>query len=226
MTTAAASTAATTAAATQKIDSARTSLATNFQTFLALLTAQLKNQDPLSPLDSNAFTQQLTQMSGVEQQLLTNDLLKSLVSQSKSGLSGAVEYIGKTVTAAVSTTKLQGGSATWSYELAADAATATIEIKDSSGAVVWKGPAPSTGAGVHDFSWDGKTLTGVKKPDGGAYTMTVTATTAAGRSVDAQTLIRGKATGVEVYDGSPYLTIGGAYASLDSVISVQSASSP
>ena len=57
-------------------------LADNYQTFLSLLTTQLKNQDPLSPLDTNQFTQQLTQMTGVEQQLLSNQLLQSLVTQS------------------------------------------------------------------------------------------------------------------------------------------------
>ena len=55
-------------------------LGQNYETFLSLLTAQLKNQDPTAPVDSNAFTAQLVQMSGVEQQLLTNQLLTSLVS--------------------------------------------------------------------------------------------------------------------------------------------------
>ena len=60
-------------------------LAGNFETFLSLLTAQLKNQDPLSPVDSNEFTGQLTQMAGVEQQLLTHDLLTALLEQSGGG---------------------------------------------------------------------------------------------------------------------------------------------
>src|SRR4051812_43519004 len=71
----------------------RARLAENFDTFLSLLTAQLKNQDPLSPLDSNQFTQQLTQMTGVEQQLLTNDLLKKLISNTGSGVATAVSLI-------------------------------------------------------------------------------------------------------------------------------------
>ena len=55
-------------------------LAGNFQTFLTLLTTQLQNQNPLDPLDTNQFTQQLVQFAGVEQQLKTNDQLASLVS--------------------------------------------------------------------------------------------------------------------------------------------------
>src|SRR5215475_4984650 len=76
----------------------RARLAENFDTFLSLLTTQLKNQDPLSPLDTNQFTQQLTQMTGVEQQLLGNQLLQQLVNE-QGGMSQAAALIGKVVTA-------------------------------------------------------------------------------------------------------------------------------
>ncbi|MFI4974443.1 MAG: flagellar hook assembly protein FlgD [Caulobacterales bacterium] len=72
------------------------SLANNFQTFLSLLTTQLRNQDPLQPLDSSQFTQQITQMTGVEQQLLSNQLLQQLVT-AQGGLGQAAGLIGKTV---------------------------------------------------------------------------------------------------------------------------------
>ena len=82
--------------ATNRIGAGSTMLASNFETFLTLLTSQLKNQDPLSPVDSNQFTAQLTQMAGVEQQLLTNDLLKGLLAaQGGGGLTSAATYIGK-----------------------------------------------------------------------------------------------------------------------------------
>ena len=71
--------AVTTSAAAGRITGGTKALASNFETFLTLLTTQMKNQDPLSPMDSNQFTAQLTQMAGVEQQLLTNDLLTSLL---------------------------------------------------------------------------------------------------------------------------------------------------
>ena len=73
-------------------------LADNFQGFLTLLTTQLKNQDPTSPLDTNQFTQQITQMTGVEQQLLTNQLLQQLVTV-QGGLTAGAGLIGKVVTA-------------------------------------------------------------------------------------------------------------------------------
>jgi flagellar basal-body rod modification protein FlgD len=210
------------AGATQTIANGKNTLASNFQTFLSLLTAQLKNQDPLSPLDSNQFTGQLTQMSGVEQQLLTNDLLKSLVAQSgQGGMADGVSFIGKDVTAAASATRLEGKKATWSYELGTTASDATLEIVDGAGNTVWKGSAPDKSEGVHDFTWDGKDLSGRQLADGGVYTLKVTAKTASGADVDSQTLIRGVVSGVEMANGEAYLSVGSALVPLSNVISVQ-----
>src|SRR3954462_10749332 len=73
-------------------------IAGNFQTFLTLLTTQLKNQNPLDPLDTNQFTAQLVQFAGVEQQLKQNDQLATLVSLQKTAQStAALEFVGQTV---------------------------------------------------------------------------------------------------------------------------------
>jgi flagellar basal-body rod modification protein FlgD len=80
------------------VNNSLASLANNFNSFLTLLTTQLKNQDPTSPLDTNQFTQQITQMTGVEQQLLSNQLLQQLVS-AQGGVASAANLIGETVTA-------------------------------------------------------------------------------------------------------------------------------
>lgn len=85
-------------ASTLSVNSGIASLANNFQSFLSLLTTQLQNQDPLNPTDTNQFTQQITQMTGVEQQLLSNQLLQQLVSQ-QSGVASAANLIGDTITA-------------------------------------------------------------------------------------------------------------------------------
>lgn len=208
------------AAAQNTITGGRASLAQNYETFLKLLTAQLKNQDPTAPVDSNAFTAQLVQMSGVEQQLLTNDLLKSLVAQNQGGLAGGVSYIGKTVTAAWAATSLEDGKANWSYELARDATDVKLEIVDSTGKVVWTGQAPERTTGIHDFQWDGKTNAGAQLPDGGVYTMRIAAKTGE-TAVQAQVLTRGRTTGVEIYNGEAYLTIGNAIVPIANVISVE-----
>ncbi|HEV2080979.1 MAG TPA: flagellar hook capping FlgD N-terminal domain-containing protein [Brevundimonas sp.] len=192
-------------------------LSQNFETFLALLTAQLKNQDPLSPVDSNEFTGQLTQMAGVEQQLLTNDLLTAILQgQGGAGLTGATSYIGREATAVWSAVKATDGEATWSYELASDAASAKLQVLDASGRVVHEIDAPEKGVGVHDFTWTGG-------QDGQVYTLKVAATNTAGEAVQSQVLVRGRVTGVEMYDGQPYLTIGASILPLSAVIAVEEA---
>jgi flagellar basal-body rod modification protein FlgD len=214
----------TTSNATSRIGAGSTMLASNFETFLTLLTSQLKNQDPLSPVDSNQFTAQLTQMAGVEQQLLTNDLLKGLLAaQGAGGLAGAATYIGKEATAAWSATKLTDGEATWSYELASNATSATLQVLDASGKVVWSGDAPDRTTGVHDFTWDGKATAGNDGQDGQVYSLKVIAKDAAGGTVDSQVLTRGRITGVEMYDGVPYLTVGNSILPLSTVIALEEA---
>lgn len=197
-------------------------LASNFQTFLSLLTTQLKNQDPLSPVDSNEFTAQLTQMAGVEQQLLTNDLLTSLLrAQQGDGLTGASQYIGKDATAVWSATRFEDGEASWSYELAADATDVTLQVLDASGKVVWSGPAPDKNNGMHDFKWDGATTGGGQVDDGGVYTLKVLAKDGAGKDVDSQVLIRGRVTGVEMYDNTPFVIIGKSIMPVSSLIALE-----
>src|ERR1044071_1210572 len=85
--------------AASQAGSAQKTLASNFDTFLSLLTTQLKNQDPMSPMDSNQFTQQLVQFSQVEQQINSNKNLESLIALTKSQTTtAAVSYLGKTPT--------------------------------------------------------------------------------------------------------------------------------
>src|SRR5580700_11949070 len=74
-------------------------LAGNFNTFLGLLTTQLQNQDPMSPMDTNQFTQQLVEFASVEQQMNTNTNLQTLVSlQQTAQDSQALNFVGQTVT--------------------------------------------------------------------------------------------------------------------------------
>ena len=207
--------------ASGRLNAGSVALFDNFETFLTLLTTQMRNQDPLSPLDSNEFTAQLTQMAGVEQQLLTNDLLTSLVAaQAGGGLDNASNYIGKNVTAAWTATSLENGEATWSYELAEDAEDVTLQVVNSVGTVVWEGPAPDKSSGIHSFTWEGQLKGGDVADDGGVYTLKVAATNEAGGKIDSQALIQGRVTGVEMYDGQPYLVIGESILPLSTVISL------
>src|ERR687895_765063 len=91
-------------------------MASNFDQFLRLLTTQLKNQNPLDPLDTNQFTQQLVQFAQVEQQISMNTSLSTLIAlQQATQTSAAMSFLGTTVEVEGSTTRLQGGQATWTY---------------------------------------------------------------------------------------------------------------
>jgi flagellar basal-body rod modification protein FlgD len=215
-----ATTSAAAAAATTGSALGKARLAENFDTFLTLLTTQLKNQDPLSPMDSNQFTQQMVQMTGVEQQLMTNDLLKQLVGNTASGISAAVSLIGKNVSAISSDAALNGGKAQWTYKLDDPADAVRLQVLDSSGKVVHTFNATDNKAGEHDFSWNGKDLTGQQMKDGGTYTLKVTALSAEGKEMTSTTYVKGMVTGVEQQNGSTYITINGGRVTWDKVAKI------
>ena len=97
--------------------SSNTGIASNFTAFLRLLTTQLQNQNPLEPLDTNQFTQQLVQFAQVEQQLRSNDQLETLVALQKSKqASAALDFVGKTVVISGATTHLgTDGNTVWTF---------------------------------------------------------------------------------------------------------------
>ena len=202
--------AAAASAGTSVTATGRARLADNFDTFLTLLTTQMKNQDPLAPMDSNQFTQQLVQMSGVEQQLLTNDLLKTLVNTAGRGIADAVSLIGKDVRAVSSDAAISGGKANWTYDLERDAADVKIEVLDSTGKVVHAEVATENDAGDHAFTWDGKDLTGKQLADGGVYTLRVTATDGSGATTPTTIYVDGTVKAVEQIDGDTWITVNGA----------------
>jgi flagellar basal-body rod modification protein FlgD len=209
-------------AAGDALTSGQANLSSSYETFLSLLTAQLKNQDPTSPLDTNSFTQQLVQMTGVQQQLLSNQLLKSLVTQGENGdVKDALGLIGKTVSATGDKAVLQDGKAAWGYELDKTASRATLTVTDSNGKVMWSGDAPSLSQGEHSFTWDGKGAHAGK--NGETYTLSVSATGAGGSTVASRTLMQGVVSSVRQSAAGTVLSIGGAEATLSSVISVREA---
>jgi flagellar basal-body rod modification protein FlgD len=194
-------------------------LAQNFDMFLTLLTTQMKNQDPLSPMDSTQFTQQLVQMTGVEQQLAANDLLKQLVANTGTSVASAVDLIGKQVQVTTTTAQLKNGQAAWQYNLGPGATNVKIEVLDANGNTVNAyGPTDYT-AGAHSFTWDGRNMNGKQMADG-AYTLRITATDATKAAVSATPFIQGVVTGVEQTDAGTMLTVNGGTVPLSGVTSV------
>ena len=212
----------------QTADQTATSLASlteNFQTFLSLLTTQLKNQDPLSPLDSNQFTQQLVQMSGVEQQIQTNALLKQIAGNTGAGIATAVSLIGKDVRAVSDTAALANGKASWTYSLPADASDLKLEIVDSAGRVVHAEAPTDMKAGDHTLAWDGKDMTGTQLPDG-TYALRVTATGASGEAIPTITYVDGVVTAVEQTNGQTLITVNGGQVPWEHVTSIRQPDPP
>ncbi|MCF6327852.1 MAG: flagellar hook assembly protein FlgD [Devosiaceae bacterium] len=198
------------------------SIADNFNTFLSLLTTQLKNQNPLDPLDTNQFTQQMVQFTSVEQQLKTNEFLKTLAASAQNATNTeAVSFIGKQVTAAGASAELSNGSASWEYSLNRTASDTTITIRDSNGAIVHTDET-SLASGTGNFSWDGRDAAGNQLPDGN-YSITINARDGNGSYVPVTTQVTGLVSGVDLSGNTPILLVGGAQVNMSSVLSVQAA---
>ena len=199
---------------TSTASTATTGIADNFQTFLTLLTTQLQNQNPLDPLDTNQFTQQLVQFAGVEQQLKSNDQLKSLIDIERSAqATQALVYVGNTV--AVDGSKAQfDKSATWNFQSEKDTS-ATITITSSTGQTAFTG-SYALKQGNSSFVWDGKGNDGVQWP-AGTYTMTATGKDSSGNNVAISTEVQGIVDSVDLTASPPLLSIGGQNYTTDKI---------
>lgn len=214
----------TTTSSTSATSSSATTLASNFTTFLTLLTTQLKNQNPLDPLDTNQFTQQLVQFAGVEQQLKTNDTLTSLLVSSQTAQAGtALGLVGRTIAADGDTAMLKSGSATWTVNSPKDAVTGTVTVRNAAGATVYTGSIDMK-YGDQDFAWDGKTTTGSNAPDG-LYTLSIDAKDSDGNAVTVTSEVSGIVDGVDLSTGQAVLLIGDLRIPLGSLKSVKATTS-
>ena len=175
--------------------------------FLNLLVTQLKNQDPLDPMDATEFTSQLVQFASVEQQIFANSNLEKLVALEETNqMSTLVEFLGKTVEADARTMPLENASAQFTYTLPVSANKTTISITSSSGQTVYTAEGDAT-SGQHTFNWDGKSTNDNQQPDGD-YTVTVSALDRDGNLMDVTYSIFGRVTGAGVEDGQSSLFMG------------------
>ena len=206
---------------TSQMATSRSTIADNFDTFLNILTTQLKNQNPLEPLDTNEFTAQLVQFTSVEQQLKTNEFLETLMlSSQNSAKTDAVSYIGKEVTSSGRTGELTDSKAVfWAYSADANAANATVTIKDSSGQTVYTQTGPIS-AGPGTFRWDGKGSDGNVKPNG-IYTIDIAGKDANGKDVKISTASIGLVTAVDFTGDIPVLTVGSRRVTITDVTDVR-----
>jgi len=193
-------------------------IAGNFSQFLQLLTTQLQNQNPLDPLDTNQFTQQLVEFASVEQEMNMNTNLQTLVSlQQTTQATEAMKFVGQTVTVSGSTAPLTNSQAQWTYN-SPSPATATFTITDSTGQTVFT-QSGTVQPGAQQFNWNGLDNSGKQLPDGN-YTLSITANDASGKSVAVPTTVTGVVSSVDLTQNPPTLSIGGQNYQLTQILSV------
>ncbi len=208
----------TTYAATVPQESSKNDLGRN--EFLTLLLAQLKNQDPLNPLESADFSAHLAQFSSLEQLFGMNETLTGIQDALKAQESGNVlDYIGKVARTHDNTTFVKDGEIESNTFALGEGAEVTLFICDGNGVEVRRIYAGWQEAGDHDLSWDGRESKGDRVGDG-IYFFEVEAIGEDGFVVPYSTYLTGEVTGVTYQSGVPYLMIGNKLVSPEGVIEV------
>jgi flagellar basal-body rod modification protein FlgD len=196
-------------------------LAGNFDTFMQLLTTQLQNQDPLDPLDTNQFTQQLVEFASVEQQVNMNTNLQTLITmQQSSEATQAMQFLGANVTINSNTAALSeatGSPASWSFS-SPSPATGSVTVTSSTGQVALTGTV-SLSAGTQSFTWNGQGNNGVKWPDGN-YTLAISATGANGQPVTVSTQVQGTVSAININQNPVQVTVAGQSYPITSIQSI------
>lgn len=204
------------ATTTSKTDTSKATLSQNFDTFLTILTAQIQNQDPLQPMDSTQFTQQLVQFSGVEQQIKANDQLKTLIASTQANAGASLSgYLGQEAEIDSAGAQFDGSPIHYRYGLGSEAAKATVTITDKSGKVVYSKEGETT-KGSHDFIWDGSLNGGGTAAKDDVYYINVVAEDANKKTITPVHSLVTTITGVDLTYGEPALTTGnGVYSYAD-----------
>ena len=176
--------------------------------FLNLLVAQLKNQDPLKPMDSSSFVAELAQFSQLEQSSNTNTLLQQgLDAQSANRQYSLLPLVGRDVSVAGAVIQLGTTPATLNYSLGADAASVSLSILNASDQIVRAETLGKQGAGAQQVTWDGQDQNGTTMPPG-IYTYAIKALDAQNQAVPVTTTSRLTVTGIRVEGGQPKLAAG------------------
>lgn len=194
----------------------------NKDDFLNLFITQMKNQDPMSPMDSSAFLGQLAQLTQVEQAYNTNSNLQSLISQQNANSNlAAVSFIGKQVEANGNTFKLTSGTtAKLSFSLPAAANNVTILVKDAAGTTVRAIDAGRLVGGDNVVNWDG-TDNNRNPLVAGTYQFEVSGKAADGSTLAGTPMVSGVVDAVSLEGSAPMLTVGGVEVALADVRAIR-----
>ena len=200
--------------------SAAAELDENYDLFLSILTTQLETQSPLDPVDTEEMTSQLIQYSQVEQQILTNQYLESLVlSTNEQSAETALGFLGKDVTYNASGQDYSGSDVTWTMEVPEDAESLTLEIFNENGLKVYETVATPGSDAFYDFVWNGAT-TSSGVATSGYYYLAATTTMPDGSTSTIALQSTSRANEVVWSSGEPKLVLAnGATIGLDEIIS-------
>ena len=202
----------------QKTQSSEAALGSSYDQFLVLLTTQLQHQDPLEPMDTQQFTQQLVQYSQIEQQIAMNEKLDAMVQlQLASASNIGLNYVGMEANYVGSDFHFDGEEAVdMTYVFDGDAFSSKVSILDENGNVVYSEDGQQ-GLGPFEFSWDGRN-TGGELVEPGTYSISVGGVDASGEGLSTTTVVSGIVDGIESQNGVVYLLVGDRAVSLSSVI--------
>lgn len=196
-------------------------LASDFTQFLTLLTTQLQNQDPLSPMDSTEFTNQLVQFSQVEQQINSNQKLDSLLALQLSSISSvALGYVGMDISYISSEMNYDGSKPIdITYALGSEAITSKVNVYNEDGELIYSADAPRD-TGMNKFTWNG-TKTNGDPVEAGTYTIKIDATDKDGKAIENSTVVSGHVGGIETQNGVVYVLVGDRAVPMSSIVNAK-----
>jgi flagellar basal-body rod modification protein FlgD len=181
-------------------------LTSNFQSFLTLLTTQLQNQDPSTPMDSNQFTSELVAFTGVDAQIQTNASLGQLIQLAQGSTTiQSQQLLGKQVAVTSNQLVLQNGTAALQFT-APSAGTVAIAVYNAAGQQLYDATVNAS-AGRNTWTWNGQTAGGVTEPDG-AYNVAVVGRAAGGGTTALPFSVLGTVTGVQASGSTVDLSLG------------------
>lgn len=204
-----------------KTANAGVKLADDFTQFLTLLTTQLQNQDPLSPMDSTEFTNQLVQFSQVEQQINTNQKLDNLVAMQLASISSvALGYVGMDISYISGEMNYDGSTPVdITYALGSEAVTSKVNVYNEDGELVYSADAPKD-TGMNKFTWNG-TKTDGTPVEAGTYTLKIDAVDKAGKAIENSTVVSGHVDGIETQNGVVYVLVGDRAVPISSIVNAK-----
>jgi len=201
-----------------KTSTSTVKLAEDFQQFLTLLTTQLQNQDPLSPMDSTEFTNQLVQFAQVEQQINQNQKLDDLVALQLSSISSvALGYVGLDISYISAEMNYDGETPVdITYALASEAITSKVNVYDEEGTLVYSADAPKN-TGTNTFTWNG-TKTNGEPVEEGTYTVKIDAVDKDNKPIENSTVVTGHVRGIETQNGVVYVLVGDRAVQISNIV--------